>query len=295
VVILVTGAAGKTGRAVIRALARRGQAVRALVRSSSQLAVVQALGAQEAVVGDMRVPSAVSASMEGVRAVYHIGPNMSPHESEMGEIAIDAARRADVEHLVYHSVLHPQTQDMPHHWQKLRVEELLFKSGLPFTIVQPTIYMDNVLAYWDAIVERGVYAVPYGPDTVLGMVDLQDVAAAAAEVLTQPGHIGATYEAAGAEALDQTEVTRTLSKTLGRVVRVEKVTLDEWEQRARATGLGNYAVDALKKMFRYYEDYGFWGNPRMLTWLLRRPPTRFAEFAERVAGQRRHHGLAPQP
>lgn len=284
--ILVTGAAGKTGQAVIRALVSRGQAVRALVRHPRQAALVESLGARETTVGDMRGRPDVARSAEGVRAVYHIGPNLSPDELVMGELAISAAQAADVEHFVYHSVLHSQTQDMPHHWQKLLVEEALLKSGLAFTTLRPAAYMQNILAYWDDIVARGVYAVPYAPDTVLGMVDLEDVAAVAVEVLTQPGHIGATYELAGAEILSQTEIARVLSKALGRVVRAEKLPLDEWEASERADGLSDYAIDALTKMFHYYERYGFWGNPRVLSWLLRRPPTRLSEFLERQAAHR---------
>jgi uncharacterized protein YbjT (DUF2867 family) len=172
---------------------------------------------------------------------------------------------------------------MPHHWQKLRVEELLFESGLPFTILQPAAYMQNLLAYWDQIVGQGVYAVPYATDTLLGMVDLEDVAEAAAIVLTEGGHAGATYELAGADVLSPADVAGVLERQLARPIRAQAVPLDEWERGARATGLGEYQVETLLQMFRYYQRHGFWGNPRVLTWLLRRPPTTFATFVQRAA------------
>ena len=284
--ILITGAAGKTGRAVIRALVGRGAAMRALVHRPEQVRSVEELGAQEAVVGDMRDPATMGRAARGVRAVYHICPNMSPDEIAIGQVAIAAARAAGVELFVYHSVLHPQTEAMPHHWQKLRVEEQLFESGLAYTILQPAAYMQNVLAYWDRIVEQGIYPVPYAVETRLGMVDLEDVAAAAAVVLIEEGHVGATYELAGPEVLTQTEVAAILSQELGRPVRAESVPLEVWEQQARASGLGDYAVATLVKMFRYYERYGFWGNPNVLRWLLRRPPTPFATFVARTVRER---------
>jgi uncharacterized protein YbjT (DUF2867 family) len=117
---------------------------------------------------------------------------MNPAEVEIGEGVIVAACAAGVEHVVYHSVLHPQTEAMPHHWSKLRVEEKLFESGLAYTILQPAAYMQNVLAYWEAIMEHGVYPVPYAVEARLSMVDLEDVARSAALILTEPGHIGAT-------------------------------------------------------------------------------------------------------
>ena len=280
--ILVTGAAGKTGRAVIRALIAKGEAVRALVHRPEQIRSVEALGAQQVVVGDMSLQATMDQAAQGVRAVYHICPNVSPDEVAIGQVAIVAARSAGVKHFVYHSVLHPQVEAMPHHWQKLRVEEQLFESGLCYTILQPAAYMQNVLAHWDQIMEQGVYPVPYAVETRLGMVDLEDVAEAAAVVLTEPGHAGAVYELAGAEVLSQTEVATILSQQLGRPVRAEAVSLETWERRARESGLGDYQVETLVKMFRYYECYGFWGNPRVLSWLLGRPPTTFAAFIERA-------------
>ncbi len=218
--------------------------------------------------------------------MYHIPPNVSPDEVMIGETALAAARTAGAEHFVYHSVLHPQTEGMPHHWLKLRVEERLFQSELPYTILQPAAYMQNILAHWDQIMEQGVYPVPYAVETRLGMVDLADVAEAAVTVVTEPGHTGATYELVGTEALLQTEITVILSQEIGRPVRAQVVSRKDWEQRARASGLEDYGVDSLTKMFRYYERYGFWGNPGVLGWLLGRQPTSLAAFVRRTSRER---------
>jgi uncharacterized protein YbjT (DUF2867 family) len=280
--ILVIGAAGKTGRAVLRALSTQGEPVRALVHHPEQSATVAALGAQETLAGDLGAAATLAQAMQGIRAVYYICPNMHPAEPEVAALAIAAARTAGVEHFVYHSVLHPQVEAMPHHWGKLRVEEQLFESGLPFTILQPIAYMQNVLAYWQAITGQGRYPVPYAVETRLGMVDLDDVATVAALVLTQPGHVGAIYELAGADTLTQAEVAAILSARLGRPVQAEAVPLETWERNARQAGLDGYQVETLLKMFRYYERFGFWGNPNVLRWLLGRPPTTFAEFVARL-------------
>lgn len=175
---------------------------------------------------------------------------------------------------------------MPHHWNKLRVEEALFESGLAFTILQPTAYMQNVLAGWEAIVERGVFTVPYPVETRLSLVDLEDVAEAAAIVLTEPGHAGATYELVGTQAMTQVEVAEALSQNLGHAVRAEAKSIETWEQGARASGMGDYPIETLIKMFRYYERFGLTGNPHALGWLLRRPPTTFEAFVARPAHER---------
>ena len=121
--ILVTGAAGKTGRAVIKALAARGEVVRALVHRPQQASIAADAGARDVVAGDMRdqaVMDRAAGAPNQVRAIYHICPNLSPDELSIAQVAVRAARNAGVEHFVYHSVLHPQTEAMPHHWQKLR-------------------------------------------------------------------------------------------------------------------------------------------------------------------------------
>ena len=280
--ILVTGAAGKTGRAIIRALVERGAVVRAFVYRPEQTPLVKALGVQEVIIGDMGGEAIFRQAAQDVRTIYHICPNMNPDEVTLGRIAIESARVAGVQHFVYHSVLHPQTEAMPHHWHKLRVEEMLFESGLAYTILQPAAYMQNILAGWAMIVEQGVYRVPYPVETHLGMVDLEDVAAVAAIVLTEPGHSGATYELAGPEVLTQTEVAAILSQSLDRPVQAEQVPIAEWAKQAQAAGLGTYQVETLVKMFRYYEQNGFWGNPQVLGWLLKRSPMGFRAFVDRV-------------
>jgi uncharacterized protein YbjT (DUF2867 family) len=284
--ILITGASGKTGKAIIAALSTKYDRVRALVRHPDQARAIVSLGAAQAVVGDLRDEESMRRAMDGVRSVYHICPNVSPDEIAIGQIAIRAARASGVEHFVYHSVLHPQVEAMPHHWNKLRVEELLFESGLPFTIFQPTAYMQNILGSWSQIAERGVFAVPYPSETHLSLVDLQDVAEAAANVLTELGHTRATYELVGTRALAQTEVAETLANCLGQPVEAVRVSVDAWREQAQRSGMGEYQVATLIKMFEYYERHGLYGNTNVLGWLLRRAPTTFMMFVERTLRER---------
>jgi len=284
--ILITGAAGKTGRAVIQALSRRGETLRALVHDPGQIQTVKALGVHEVLVGDLLYRSALDEAFKDVHAVYHIPPNVNPDEVVIGKNMIDAAQSAGIEHFVFHSVLQPQIEAMPHHWKKLRVEEALLQSGLPFTILQPTAYMQNILAQWDNIIQRGSYSAPYPEETRLSMVDLEDVAQVAATVLTEAGHAGATYELVGEHAISQIKVAAILSQKLNRPIQITVTPLKDWEERARASGLGDYQVDTLIRMFRYYADYGFEGNSHVLNWLLGRPPRSFEDFVTRMVRER---------
>ncbi len=234
------------------------------------------------------MPGIHASGVSGNQAVYHICPNASPEEIKFGRGLIEAAQSAGVGHIVYHSVLHPQIEAMPHHWHKLRVEEMIFESGIPFTILQPAAYMQNILAHWQAIVKQGRYPVPYSADTRLSYVDLEDLAEVAAIVLTEPGHKGAVYELSGAEDLSQIEICEILSSCLGHRVCVQVIPVEQWQSNARSQGLGEYQVNALVKMFRYYEQHGFIGNSRILECLLQRPATNFASFVARTIRERPH-------
>jgi uncharacterized protein YbjT (DUF2867 family) len=172
---------------------------------------------------------------------------------------------------------------MPHHWQKLRVEAALFESGLPFTILQPAPYMQNTLAAWEAARATGAFSVPYPVETCLSLVDLADVADAAARVLTEPGHAGATYELVGTPGLTQATVAAEMARALGRPVQAAAEAPERWEARAHAAGLGDYQVTTLLAMFRYYASYGLTGSPIVLTWLLGRPPANYTTFVDRLA------------
>ena len=268
--ILVTGAGGKTGRHVVAALIARGARVRAWVHRPEQGSFWPSDRVQW-LAGDIMDPDLWDQALAGMDAIYHIPPNMFPHEEALGDLAIEAAERAGVRRFVYHSVLHPQVEAMPHHWHKMRVEERLFASELIYTVLQPTAYMQNLAANWPAIRDQGIFRQPYSPNARISLIDLTDVAEAAATVLLEPGHDYAIYELAGTRPLSQYEVAGVFSRVLGRTIRAEQLSLDEWA--AQASGLSDYARDTLLKMFAYYDQHGLAGNPNVLRWLLGRLPT----------------------
>ena len=216
--ILVTGAAGKTGKAIVKALAAKGAKVRALVRRPEQVPALTALGAAEISFGGFEDSRALALAASGAQAIYHICPNVSRDELSYARAVATAAQTHNVKRFVFHSVLHPQIEAMPHHWQKMRVEEMLLAADFDLTVLQPTVYMQNILGAWPAIVGDGVFRIPYPVETRLSFVDLNDVAEAAATVLTQDGHIGATYELTGTAPLSQNDVAAAIGAALKREI-----------------------------------------------------------------------------
>jgi NAD(P)H dehydrogenase (quinone) len=282
IMILITGAGGKTGRALVRALSQLAR-VCAFVHRDEHVSVVKSLGAEKVIAGDMRDEFAIRLAMQRVRAVYHMCPNMSPDEVEIGKLVIGEARTAGVEHFVYHSVLHPQTEKMAHHWQKLRMEEIIFESGLPFTILQPAPYMQNLLAGWKRLTENGVLRIPYSVTSKFSFVDLEDVAEATGIVLTEPNHTNTIYELAGTFPMSHVEVAQICSRVFNREVRAEKEEIRTWRLRAEQDPqMSPYALENLVKMFEYYDRWGLRGNPNVLKWVLRRETTSLEAFVSRM-------------
>ena len=277
--IVITAAAGMTGRAIIRGAAAAGLPVRAIVHSDRSRGTVTEDGAAEVMAADLLVPAEASRALEGAGAVVHIGPALHPREIAIGETVIDAAAAAGVGHFVLMSVTHPQLEPLLNHQSKLAVERKLLLSRLRYTILQPMHYMQDVDVA--VSVSAGVYRQPYSLERPLSFVDLQDVGEVAAGVLADLAHhAAATYELCGADTLTGHQVADILTREANREVRAEKVApADIFPGLDKAP---DYTVDAILRLFGHYDRYGITGNPNVLSWLLGRPPTSFAEYARRA-------------
>jgi uncharacterized protein YbjT (DUF2867 family) len=283
--ILITGANGQTGRAIIRALSSKGEEVRAFVHKAEHIHDVKSLGAKEVVAGDMLDQGAINEAFNGIRAAYHICSAVNPDEVRIGQVAINAAAcSARIEHFVYHSVLHSVLQDLPHHQKKLLVEEMVVNSGIPYTIIQPAILMQNILLGWRLLSEAGIFEQRFfkSKETRLCMVDLEDLAEAASIILTKPGHTGATYEICGPENLSMADMLAAFKQNFRREVKVQTTPDELWAAQMKERGLGDYQINTLLTMFHHYNEHGFSGNPNVLTWLLSRRPNDFASFIHRT-------------
>jgi len=279
--ILITGAAGKTGQAVIRALTRKGEQTRGMVHRVEQTELVRNAGARDIVIGDLLDREAIQKALVGADAAYLICPNVHPKEFEIAQGIIAAAKAADRPRIVYHSVMYPQIESMPHHWQKLRVEQQLIMSRLPFTILQPASYMQNILAYWDAIRQQGEYLVPYSIASIFSPVDLEDIAEIAGQILTNPGHDGSIYMLAGPQRISSLEMADLIAEFLGIKIKAKVQPLDSWIAIAKQDQMAPYSIDALVKMFNYYDRFGFAGSSGILEYLLGRPAAAFSQFLAR--------------
>jgi len=284
--ILVTCAAGRTGRAVTGATAARGGRVRALVRRPEAAAAARAAGAAEVATGDLESDDDMQAAMVGVARVYHVAPPFSTAEATIGRRVIAAARAAGVRHFVFQSVYHAQCTRMAHHRRKLEVEAALIESGLPYTILAPAMYMQNLAVEWPEILATGRYRRPYSPQVPMAMVDLADLGEAAARVLTGEDYVGGSFELSSAPCLSHAGMAAILSTILGRTITAEARSIADWAEKAPAR-FGPAAIEIYATMCRHYDEHGLpGGNARVLAMILGREPTGFAAFAKRFVAER---------
>ncbi len=277
--ILVTGASGKTGNAVIASLNNAGFFVTAYTHKESYREELHSIGAQSVIVGDMRKSADLAMALHGQQGIYHICPNMTPDEFEIGKNIIHLCQEAGCQRFVYHSVLHPQINTMPHHWQKMLVEEELFKSKLRYTILQPTAYMQNILGYRKSILE-GVFPMPYSVEARISLVSLIDVAAVAAKAFSDDKMVFGIYELVGTDPLSQMEVAEVLARNLAIPVRAVETDKESWYQDALFKKMPEYARETLMAMFRYYDHYGLTGSSQAITFLLGRKPITIDQFLQ---------------
>jgi C-methyltransferase len=265
--VLVTSATSKVGREVVKALAERRIAVRALVRNPRRAAELELPGV-ELVRADLSRPDQLDAAMGGVSAVFlHSGTD--PEMRSWHANVIAAARRAGSPRVVRnsHGLAAP---DSPSafcrlHWESERDLEL---SGLPYTHLRPRSYMQSLPAYFGhGIVTQGALLSPVTEGKV-AWVDVRDLAAVAVAALTESGHEGRTYEVSGPEALSYGEVASALSGALHRDVPLVPISPDHARHGMIFGGLTPWTAEAAVAMFGLHDaghDAGVTGTVREVT------------------------------
>jgi len=241
--ILVTGATGNAGGAVVRALVSAGEDVRALIRPGGDQSALPA-GA-EGVAGDLNRPETLSAALAGVRAVFLL----SGYQDMPGVLA--EIRRAGVERVVLLSSSAAPGGDMSNAVARYHIlsEAAVRESGLPWTFLQPNSLMSNALQWVPQLQAGDVVHAPFA-DVRVATIDPYDVAAVAAEALTSGDHEGRSYRLSGPESLLPADRVAVLAKVLGRDLRFE----GQSEADARAQMSATMPDEYVDAFFSFFSD-----------------------------------------
>lgn len=285
--ILVTGATGRVGRHVVQQLVERGAAVRVLVRDPSKADFPAGV---EIAQGDMLDIDALRSAFAGARTLFLLNA-VAGDEFTQALIALNIAREAGVERIVYLSVIHAERfVNVPHFAVKSGAERMIEQMGVSATILRPAYFMDNELMIKDVILNYGVYPMPIGGKGV-AMIDARDIAEVAAIELIRrdraPGKLPIeTFNLVGPDTLTGEGLAAIWSDVLGRPVTYGGDDPTGFEQNL-ANIMPRWMAYEMRLMAERFAIDGMLpeaGDIERLTRLLGRPLHTYRDFAARIAG-----------
>lgn len=239
--ILVIGATGKTGRAVVEALVARGVKVRSASRKPGA-----ASDAVEPVRFDWADRETWRPALRGVEGLYIVGPYAEPDAKILVRELLAIA--GDVRRVVLLSVLGADL--LPSAASMARWEQDVRESGKEWTILRPNWFMQNFGegGFTAPLRDRGVLELP-AAEAALSFVDTRDIAEVAATALTEDGHHGQVYDITGPQAFTHAEAMALLGNAAGRELRYAAITPEQLVTRLRAAGAGERTVASQLGLF----------------------------------------------
>ena len=276
--ILITGASGTVGSEVVKALVASGARMRAGYRTRPQ----NVPAGVESVALDYERPETIRPAFAGVETVFLLSNSVQPERN-----VVDEARRAGVKRIVKLSVLGAAQEAFSFARWHRPVERHIEASGLQWTHLRPTGFMQNFVNYMgDTIRTQSAFYSSAG-DAAINHVDVRDVAAVASLVLTATGHDGKAYELTGPAALTYAQAAEILSRALGRQIRYVPLTHEQYKQAALAAGTPAEYADALVDLERYYAEGKAAEVSPAVRQLTGRDPISFEPFARAYAAKLR--------
>ncbi|PDS30489.1 NmrA/HSCARG family protein [Rhizobium phaseoli] len=251
--VLVTGATGQQGGAVVRALTARGHRVKAISRKpDSDGAKRLAAAGVEVVAGDLNDGASVARAAEGVDTMFLMGNSYeagTEAETRQGILVADAAKAAGIGHLIYSSVGDADKKTgISHFDSKYLVEKHIAGLGIPYTISAPVAFMENTVAPWaiDGL-RQGVYAAALPPTRLLQQIAIKDIGAFVAGLAERREQVfGKRFDIAGDELSGEQQV-KILSEALDRPIRYQELPIAAMRQQSEDAAL----------MFEWFDRTGY--------------------------------------
>jgi uncharacterized protein YbjT (DUF2867 family) len=273
--ILITGASGSVGKAVLQEASRKESKVRGMYRSKEDAA--KAPSGCESVLADFSDKQSLRNAMNGVTSVYVVCspiPQLVGLESNV----LDVCKESGVKHVVLNSALGAGDYGKSFPSWHRKVEDKLKSTGMGYTILRPNGFLQNIVTYnAPSIRAQGAFYVAMG-DAKVSYLDVSDIAIVAIKALHGGAHSGKTYELNGPEAISNQELARRISKVAGRTV--SYVDIPESAQREAMLGLGmpEWQVAALLELQQYYKQGGGAKTDGLLQSLIERPPVTVDQY-----------------
>lgn len=242
---LITGATGDVGSKVVDLLIQRGNRPRVYVRDANK-AQSRFGNRVDVCLGDLANAESLRTALKGVDGLFLV--NSGPEIPLRDELAANIAKAAGVRHLVKLSSMDVQQGLAIGAWHE-RGEAAIRTSGIPFTFVQPTGFMSNLLAWADSIKKEGLVRSSTG-DGKRAFIHSDDIAAVATEALTTSNYLGQSLPITGPEALSFAEVTATIATAIGKQLTFQPISDEEARQRYSAISASTEETEAHVSLWR---------------------------------------------
>lgn len=273
--ITVFGATGTTGAPLVDTLLAKGAQVRAVTSNAAKLEGLKAKGC-EAVAANFTDTAALEQACAGAERIYLVTPaHLDMRQWKANAIA--AAKAAGVQHVVLATGLgaSPKAGLTFGKWHS-ETQELLKESGLDWTFIQPTYFMQNLLWQADNIAKNKVFLDDLGGP--VSWIDARDIADVAAEALTGSGHAGKGYGLTGAEALSGEEVAAVLSDVTGQSITAAPLSADDSKAAMMAGGMQDEVAAAMVELASLAPKGYLAGIETTVGDVLERPARRLRDF-----------------
>lgn len=249
--ILVTGATGNIGGELIKQLSAKNISFKAMVRSKNKAADLSSITGVEIIEGDYNNVSSIEKALEAIDTAFLL--TNSTEEAEQQQTSfVEAAKKKGVRHVVKLSQWAADEQS-PVRFLRYHavVEKKIKDAGMAYTFLRPNLFMQGLLSFKQTIQEQGKFFAAIG-NAKISIVDVRDIAAVAAEALTEEGHRNKIYDLTGPEALTHGQMAALLSEALGKPVAFTDVPPEAMLQGLLSAGLPQWMAAGLIEDYAHY-------------------------------------------
>jgi uncharacterized protein YbjT (DUF2867 family) len=276
--ILITGASGTVGKAVLEEVRKTGKPLKAMYRNTEDAR--KAPAGVATVLADFADKASLKAALQGVDTVFLVCSPI-PQLVELESNVIEVCKASPARHVLLNSALGAGDYHKSFPSWHRKVEDKLKASGLGYTILRPNGFMQNIVMYnAPSIRSQGAFYAAMGQART-SVIDVRDVACVAAKVLVSPAeHAGQTYELNGPEALSNADVAEKISRVTGRPVQYVDIPEAAHRKAMEDLGMPPWQVTALLELQEYYVSGKCAAVTDVLPKLLGRPPIKLDQFLE---------------
>jgi uncharacterized protein YbjT (DUF2867 family) len=281
-VILITGATGNVGRELSAQLSNQKVPYRAMVRSLKDADGFSAFEGSRVVIGDFDRAETLVDALQGVERAFLLTNSSERAEGQQSNF-VDLAQRAGVKHIVKLSQW-AASPDSPVRFLRYHaaVEQKIRESAMAYTFLRPNLFMQGLLGFRETIVGQGRFFAAIG-DARVSMIDVRDIASAAAAALVKKGHDGQIYNLTGPQALSHREMAEKLSLAVGRRIDFVDIPPEALRKMLIEVGFPVWQADGLIEDYAHYSR----GEAAEVTTGVQdatgRPPRSFDDFASDYA------------